>query len=62
MSHRSLALLVALLTCAPVAQVHAETYPDKPVRLVISLAPGGGTDTVARRIAQRLGDVLVINA
>ena len=58
MSHRSLALLVALLTCAPVAQVHAETYPDKPVRLVISLAPGGGTDTVARRIAQRLGDVL----
>jgi tripartite-type tricarboxylate transporter receptor subunit TctC len=29
-------------------------YPDKPVRIIVPLTPGGGTDTVARGLAQRL--------
>ena len=46
-----------LLTCVT-ASVHAQTYPTKPVRLVVGFAPGGGTDMVARLLAQKLVDAM----
>ena len=36
----------------------AQKYPDKPLRMIVPFAPGGGTDIVARRIAQKLTEGL----
>ena len=36
----------------------AADYPTKPVRLVVGFAPGGGTDTTARAISQKLTTAL----
>ena len=37
---------------------HAETYPTRPVRWIVSFAAGGSNDTTARVIAQSLSDHL----
>ena len=50
-------MIVAVLTLsAPV--VHAETYPSKPIRLVVGYSPGGGNDVMARIVAAKLQDRL----
>ena len=54
--HLVLAACAASLTCA--APAYGQTYPTKPVRMVVPYAAGGGTDTLARMIAPRLMDVL----
>lgn len=46
---------VALLGAAGAAQA---AYPDKPVRLIVPYAAGGGTDTAARMIARKLAPLL----
>jgi tripartite-type tricarboxylate transporter receptor subunit TctC len=43
---------VAALACAMVA--HAQTYPAKPIRLLIAASPGGGTDGIGRVMAEAL--------
>lgn len=40
------------------AQVSARTYPTKPIRLIVPVAPGGSLDVVSRSIGQKLGDNL----
>jgi tripartite-type tricarboxylate transporter receptor subunit TctC len=47
------ALALALATAAPAA---AQTYPSKPIELVVPFVAGGTTDTAARMIGQRLNE------
>src|SRR5438105_3826302 len=49
--------LAALLLVANLG-VEAQSYPAKPVRIIVPFAPGGGTDFIARFMAQRLSAAL----
>ena len=51
-------LLPALLLLAITSAVRAQDYPTRPVRLVVGLGPGGGSDTIARLLTTRLTDML----
>jgi len=37
---------------------HAQSFPQKQIRLIVPFAPGGSTDIIARTIAEPLGNVL----
>ena len=41
----------------PFDAVAQSDYPNKPVRLIVPFAPGGGTDIVARVMAQKVGEI-----
>ena len=51
---RSLAIALAGLVALATPAVAQGTYPEKPVRLVVGFNPGGGMDTVARTMAEKL--------
>jgi len=56
----ALALLVALCGCLPtaIAAQEKETWPNRPIKLVVPLTAGGGVDMMARVTAQHLSDQL----
>jgi tripartite-type tricarboxylate transporter receptor subunit TctC len=62
-SRRDLLLGAALSIAAP--QLRAQTFPSKPIKLVVPYSPGGGADTTARLIAPKLqeafGETVVID-
>jgi tripartite-type tricarboxylate transporter receptor subunit TctC len=49
-------LLAGLLCAFLIGNVHAQ-YPDKPVRLIVPFPPGGGTDSLGRILAAKLGEL-----
>ena len=51
------ALLIAVMPGVAMAAESAHSYPARAVRVIVGLAPGGGTDTVGRVISQKLSDV-----
>ena len=51
--------LVAMIAAGTIAShAWAQSYPSKPVRLVVGFAPGGAADTVARALGEPLGRAL----
>ena len=54
---RMVRVIGALLLCAG-ALAQAQSYPSKPIHLIVPFPPGGGNDTVARAIAQQISPEL----
>ncbi len=52
---RTLLLILISLACAPTL---AQSFPSKPIQIVVPLAPGGGTDLLARVLADKLREKL----
>ena len=55
--------ILRLLPCALLAAfatqgIAAEWQPNKPIRMLVGFAPGGGTDATARAVGPRLGERL----
>ncbi|HEX6691000.1 MAG TPA: tripartite tricarboxylate transporter substrate binding protein, partial [Burkholderiales bacterium] len=50
--------IAALAFCAVPGIAAAQSYPNKPIRLMVPFPPGGSTDIVARIVAQKLGTQL----
>lgn len=51
-------LLALLLLLGVVGLSSAQTYPDRPVRIIVPLAAGGGMDAVTRALGQKLAETL----
>ena len=49
---------VALACAFQIASSWAQSYPNRPIRIVVPTAPGGGPDVVARFIAPKLTEML----
>lgn len=57
---RRLALLAALATflSPTLASAQPASYPDKPIRVVVTFPPGGSSDAMLRLLAPRVGEAL----
>ena len=59
LTRRSLAGLCAAAACAPalIGRARAQSWPSRHVRLIVPFPAGGGTDAVARILANRLSEI-----
>ena len=51
-------LLVAIAAAMLSTHAFAQTYPVKPIRMIVPYSPGGGADTAGRIVAKRLSETL----
>ena len=52
----------ALLTHSGAALAQDRGYPNRPIRIIVAVAPGAGGDTIARAVGQMLTERLGQNA
>jgi tripartite-type tricarboxylate transporter receptor subunit TctC len=50
-------LLISLFVLLPV-MVHAQSYPNRPLRMIVPFAPGGASDLVGRILQPRMSELL----
>lgn len=55
---RHLLLVAAAIAAFSVAPVQAQSYPDRPITLVVGFGPGGNADIVARLVGQKMSEAL----
>ncbi|MEA3191761.1 MAG: hypothetical protein QOD26_94, partial [Betaproteobacteria bacterium] len=59
-------LAIAGLVVASIAAAFAQSYPSKPIRIIIAQAPGSATDVISRvvgnRLQEALGQAIVVEA
>jgi tripartite-type tricarboxylate transporter receptor subunit TctC len=53
----SLLIAAALLAASVALPASAQSFPSRPVRIIVPYAPGGAVDTVARAVGGRLGEL-----
>ena len=54
----TIAITIAGITLFTAGGIAAQTYPTKPIRIIVPFTPGGGSDFIGRFIAQRLSGPL----
>ena len=57
MANTSWRLAIALIVALCPLAAQAQKYPDRPVKVIVPYTPGGGTDTVARALSQKLSEL-----
>ena len=57
--------VAAIVSCLAASVANAQSFPNRPIRLIVSFPPGGATDVIARTIGaplgQRLGQNVVVD-
>ena len=55
---KRLAFLLACLFVSAPGELAAQSYPTKPIRLIVPFTPGGSTDATARIVGEAMGQIL----
>jgi tripartite-type tricarboxylate transporter receptor subunit TctC len=64
-SRAAIVVAAALMLAGAALPAHAQSYPNRPIRLVVPFPAGGGTDffarTVSTKMAEQMGQVIVVD-